>query len=127
MRRITMLTALVAGLVLPGLAWADNTTSLGAYSLMVGGTPAEATASTTGPVERWYWTTLSQGRSYCAETQGGAHFDTGSGVADTVLTVYRNSATTVIGSNDDVFSSEPGATGCRVCAQYVRSFHRTGH
>ena len=58
-------------------AGADNTTVGTAYWLAVGGPPAEATVSPTGPVDRWYKTGyIMPGRSYCVQTQRGACFDT---------------------------------------------------
>jgi hypothetical protein len=91
----------------PAAAAADNTTVTSAYSLMPGGTAAEAFVSDANPL-RWYWFIASAGRSYCAETQGGVHFDTSAtaGIIDTVLSVIESDTTTVIISNDD--ASEPG-------------------
>lgn len=102
--------------LVPALAHADNTTALGAYSLMPGATPSEATLSDAFP-ERWYRFTAVAGRSYCAETQGGVHFDTGASAfdIDTNLTVYRPDATTQITANDTAISEPRAFSLSRAC------------
>jgi hypothetical protein len=124
MKSITTLVLLGVTVGVPRIAWADNTTSAFAYSLMIGGTPAEAAIPMNG--SRWYWTFVVAGRSYCVETQGGVHFDTGGSFIDTVATVYGPDATTVIGTNGDLaLVAEPGGGDLsRVCfiadtSQYV--------
>ena len=112
---LTLVGALLALAPLP--ARADNTTSANAYSLVVGGTPAEGSLDNTF-THRWYATNVVQDRSYCAETQGGVHFDTNTTTAgiDTVVTVYRANASTMIGTSDDIDSGEPGGNLLsRVC------------
>lgn len=99
---IASLVAMAVGL-LPTIASADNTSSANSYSIVVGGWPVEASVNSTTPVERWYNTRVFNGRSYCAETQGGVFFDTSAtaGLLDTTATVYQSDATTVVVTNDD--------------------------
>ena len=82
---LTLLGGLLA--LAPATAVANNTTFGEAYSLVVGGTPAEGFVDPTNP-ERWYISNVTAGRSYCVETQGGVHFDNQAGHVDTVLVVY---------------------------------------
>jgi hypothetical protein len=115
--RITSLSVLVF-LSVCRVVFADNTTPGGAYSLTIGGTPAEATV-VSGTTDRWYIIGyVIAGRSYCAETQAGVHFDTSAsaGLTDSTLTVYQGNGTTVIGANDDASNTEPAAALLsRVC------------
>src|SRR5438067_192065 len=111
MRRRISVLAWIALAIARG-ASADNTNAANAYSLTIGGTPSEATV-TVGVTDRWYLVgRIIAGRSYCAETQAGVHFDTSAsaGNTDTKLSVFRSDATTLVGSNDDAFDSEPGAS-----------------
>ena len=96
--------------------WADNTTSGTAHSLMIGGHPAEAFLNDGSP-ERWYRTTVVAGRSYCAETQGGVFFDTNgtAGNIDTVVTVYKLDAFTVLATNDDANTEPKSYRTSRAC------------
>lgn len=111
-------------LLVPALAQANNTTAVDAYSLMPGATAAEATLSDTVP-ERWYKFVTVVGRSYCAETQGGVFFDSGTsaGEIDTILTVFRNDGTTVVVSNDDATTEPRGSRLSRAC--WVAGFFET--
>ncbi len=107
MKRTCGLLALTI-LAVPGMDWADNTTSAGAYSLMVNGPAAEATVSAT--TNRWYIVgELQPHRSYCAQTQGGANFDTSAtaGSTNTILAIFYGDATTLKVVNDDSSLSEP--------------------
>jgi hypothetical protein len=107
-----VLAALVV--LVPRVAAADNKTAATAYSLVPGGTPAEASFDPAN-TERWYWMSAYAGRSYCAETQGGVHFDTaGSANIDTQVDVYQADGVTLIVTNDD--SGEPaGRFTSRAC------------
>lgn len=111
-----LISSVLVGL-LPLAAWGDNTGPFSSHSIMVGGTPSEASLSDASP-ERWYVTNVTAGRSYCAETQGGVAFDTSptASVIDTVLTVLEGDLQTVAGTNNNVHGNEPGAyTLSRVC------------
>lgn len=114
MRRILGLTLI--GLLSAVTAWADNTTAFGAYSIMPGGTPAEAFLDSTA-TERWYAFGVLDGRSYCAETQGGVHFDSDPSAffIDTVLTIFHQNSTTTIVSNDDTDTEPFASTLSRTC------------
>lgn len=110
-------------LSLAGTAWANNLTSGTAYSLKPGGTAAEGFLDNTNTA-RWYKFGAVSGRSYCVETTGGVHFDTAATLdIDTFLNVFRNDATTVIGSNDDDPQEPNGFFTSRVC--YVAAFNET--
>jgi hypothetical protein len=120
MKRTCGLLALTI-LAVPGMAWADNTTSANAYSLMVNGPAAEATVSNASPgtTNRWYIVgPLQPHRSYCAHTQAGANFDTSAtaGSTDTILVIFNADGTTVKVANDDTSLSEPPGWGLsRAC------------
>jgi hypothetical protein len=122
MNRTRGLVVALTILVAPGYAWADNTSSVDAYSMMPGAPAAEATVSNTAPttVNRWYvagW--LAPHRSYCVQTYGGADFDTSTttGNTNTVLTLFGADATTVKdnGVNDDILTEPRGWALSRVC------------
>jgi hypothetical protein len=119
--RILIVGALCAlsTLVSPSIARADNTTSTGAYTILVGGTPAESTVAAGPPaVDRWYVTQVNVRRSYCAETQGGVSFDASAtaGATDTTVTVYGSDATTQVALNADIGSADPpGGALSRAC------------
>ena len=124
----------ILGALLPRSASAQNTTSGGAHSFMPGGMAAEDRFDGTH-TERWYHLSSTQGRSYCAETQGGVIFDDSVDSAiDTVLTIYDGNATTVIASNDDAIGLEPaGFLLSRACwvapdsgAEYIKVTPKTG-
>ena len=115
--------------LLPRSASAQNTTSGGAHSFMVGGAAAEDYFDNTTHTERWYHLTSTTGRSYCAETQGGVMGDDSvDSVIDTALTIYDGNATTVLASNDDAIILEPaGFVLSRACwiapangAEYIK-------
>jgi hypothetical protein len=81
-------------------ASANNTTAGTAHSIMPNGTAAE-TFFSGADQQRWYVFRAIVGRSYCAETQGGAFFDTSAGNLDTIVNVVRADQTTSIILNDD--------------------------
>ena len=117
MRMFRALACCASLFLIPSTAWANNTTSPNAYSLMPGGTPAEAFLSDTES-QRWYTFNMVTGRSYCAETQGGVNFDTSgtAGNIDTVLAVFRQDGTTLVTSTNDDAATEPrGYRLSRVC------------
>lgn len=105
--KLVVSLAVMTVALMPAHAWADNTTFANSYSIAVGGWPVEATVNSTTPVERWYNTRVFQGRSYCAETQGGVFFDSSgtAGLIDTTATIYQSDATTVVVTNDDTTNS----------------------
>jgi hypothetical protein len=118
MKRSLLFMSAFAVLFAPAVARADNTSLASAYSLAVGGTPVEAAVNSVGPVDRWYSTRVSNGRSYCAETQGGVSFDTSgtAGSINTTLTIVLADGITVVASNDDAAGIEPAAnTLSRAC------------
>jgi hypothetical protein len=97
-------------LLVPTLAAADNTTADSAYSLMIGGTPAEASLDSTATA-RWYLTAVRAGRSYCVETQAGVHFDSNAmaGTINATIHVWRSDRITPFAaSSGTVFSDEGG-------------------
>jgi len=107
MRRLVGTASVLMLLSMAQPAWADNTTPGGAYSLIIGGHPAEGFIGDASP-ERWYTTSVVAGRSYCFETQGGVFFDTGatSGAIDTTVEVFKTDAVSSLVFNDDA-STEP--------------------
>ena len=117
MRTIGSILAIVGALLAPVPARADNTTSATAYSLVVGGTPAEALLDGTH-THRWYATNVVQDRAYCAETQGGVHLDASATTVgiNTTLNVFKANGVTVLGTSTDIDFSEPGGNLLsRVC------------
>ncbi len=108
MRRITLATLLISVLMLPCSAWAQNTTSGGAYSITPSGGSVQDFLSNTF-TERWYKYQTVAGRSYCVETQAGDVNIIGftvPGSLDTFVTVIGPNGVTVLTSNDDA-PSEP--------------------
>jgi hypothetical protein len=94
----------VALLVLaPAASFAQNNTSATATNVVMGSEALE-TGFDAGNQARWYKTSVVTGRSYCAETWASANNPQGD--SDTILTVFRNDGTTVIGSDDD-YTAEP--------------------
>jgi hypothetical protein len=116
LRMVVVVATCLAAVLVPATASADNTSSTGAYSIVPGGPASEAFLSDAAG-ERWYIFTATAGRSYCAETQGGVSFDTSAtaGRIDTVMEVYRQDATTLISSNDDMATEPRGFVLSRVC------------
>jgi hypothetical protein len=108
--------ALVVCCLFPLSTFAQNVDAAHAAPFPIG-QPAVAMAFTggSGTQARWYVTGLTVfARSYCAET--GVFPENAYEAANTLITVYRQDTTTVIGTNDDAFTSEPGTgVGSRVC------------
>jgi hypothetical protein len=113
--RLNIIFACLVAFAVPSIASADNTTVGNAFSLVPGGTAAETFLNDTA-TERWYQFTAVQGRSYCAESQGGVpHNPTGAeGNIDTVMEVFQQGGAS-LGVNDDMAAEPRGATLSRVC------------
>jgi len=91
-------------LVLSSSAWADNSTSAGAILLIPGQGPLSYPQSTSATGQRWFAIRVYQQRSYCVTTQAGQG-EVNNG--DSVVTVFRQDATTTLATSDDV-ATEPG-------------------
>ena len=103
----------VAGVValLPGVAWAQNTTPGTSVHILVGQTPMVVNLPTATP-DRYYDASVVQGRSYCAEATGA---ETEVNQTDPVLDILHGAGPTSLGL-PDIGDREPrGLTAARMC------------
>jgi hypothetical protein len=106
------LIALLGGLCLvASFAQGDNTTSGTAVRLTIGQIPVYFNL-VDNAAQKWYDIQPRPGRSYCVGMTS-AEFETNQG--DSVLTVLRSDGTTVVTSNDDIFTEPDADLQSRTC------------
>jgi hypothetical protein len=113
MRKVTFLLSLCLVMV-PLVASAQNTSFGTAASLAISGKGKNQFYNNAGNANTFYRWFAVAGRSYCVETEG-AEFERTS--IDTVMSVFRQDTTTLIGTNDDADCGTecPSFLASRVC------------
>ena len=89
----------------------DNDTAAGAKDLQLGSSSSDTLGAAPND-QNWFRYPVKAGRSYCVDVDNGR---TDVSIRDTVLSVYRADATTVVGNNDNIADEPGGARSSRVC------------
>jgi uncharacterized repeat protein (TIGR01451 family) len=90
---------------------ADNDTPASAKGVQIGSTSTDTLGAAPND-QNWFRYHVRAGRSYCVEVDNGK---SETSIRDTVVSVYRADATTLVGSNDDIVDEPGGALLSRVC------------
>jgi hypothetical protein len=111
MKTTRVIAAALSLLAVPLVASAQNTTIGNSASLAINGKSKYQFMDGAANLNTFYSWIVIPGKSYCVETEGGEFERT---IVDTVLTVFAQDTTTVIGSNDDAPELQ-NWRGSRVC------------
>jgi hypothetical protein len=115
-RPATFAIALTAIIALPALGFAQATTAALAVRSAHIGQEHTVFIDDAANNQKWFRYELRANRSYCVEAGAGLTQSSDSNTFDdTIVTVFRGDAATVIGSQDDTVAEPDSFRGSRVC------------